>query len=239
MLNNLESDEGILKSSKYHLKDIITAVINSSTFIDTLTQQMQTIFDGLDIRINEQGEHMKKLTNKINELDNIVVKQSEMIAVMKACSEKIQKEETGIKDKLNHLEQYDRRLNLRIFGIPEKSQESTDVVVLDLARKLDIPIDVADLSRSHRAGALISSRQEQKNKSQSEKIKHRALLVRFTSYRASKAFYSNRTFLNQVGCSNVIIREDLTKDNLNLLKYAQSQLKNVYLQYYVLKISNY
>ncbi|CAF1569623.1 unnamed protein product, partial [Didymodactylos carnosus] len=111
MLNNLESDEGILKSSKYHLKDIITAVINSSTFIDTLTQQMQTIFDGLNIRINEQDEHMKRLTKKIDELDNIVVKQSEMIAVMKACSEKIQKEETGIKDKLNHLEQYDRRLN--------------------------------------------------------------------------------------------------------------------------------
>ncbi|CAF1331903.1 unnamed protein product, partial [Didymodactylos carnosus] len=117
MLNNLESDEGILKSSKYHLKDIITAVINSSTFIDTLTQQMQTIFDGLNICINEQDEHMKRLTKKIDELDNVVIKQSEMIAVMKACSEKIQKEETGFKDKLNHVEQYDRRLDLGIFGI--------------------------------------------------------------------------------------------------------------------------
>ncbi|CAF1501297.1 unnamed protein product [Didymodactylos carnosus] len=82
---------------------------------------------------------------------------------MKTYANEVQKDESDIIYKLNRLEQYDRRLNLRIFGLREEANESTDEIVLDIARKLDIPIFAHDISCSHRAGAMISTAQDRGN----------------------------------------------------------------------------
>ncbi|CAF1581895.1 unnamed protein product [Didymodactylos carnosus] len=82
---------------------------------------------------------------------------------MKTYANQVQKDESDIIYKLNRLEQYDRRLNLRIFGLREEANKSTHEIVLDIARKWDIPIFAHDISRSHRAPVMISTAQDRGN----------------------------------------------------------------------------
>lgn len=46
--------------------------------------------------------------------------------------------------------QYLRRYCLRISGVPEKSEESTDEMVLDVAKKCDVHLSLVDIDRSNR-----------------------------------------------------------------------------------------
>ena len=73
----------------------------------------------------------------------------------------------------NDLQQYSRRSSLRIFGVPEKSDEDTDQIVCDIAmNKLGIPISCSDIDRSHRTGKL-----------NRESKRHRPIIAKFCSYR--------------------------------------------------------
>ena len=72
------------------------------------------------------------------ELDAIETKQT--------AHDEIAYELSRIKTELGDLEQYGRRLNLRINGIPEKAAENTTTLVKTLANdKLGVTLDDRDL----------------------------------------------------------------------------------------------
>ncbi|CAF1117246.1 unnamed protein product, partial [Didymodactylos carnosus] len=74
----------------------------------------------------------------------------------------------------NRLQQYDRRTNLRFFGIKEgASGESTDQIIIQLAKDIGVDISQHDISVSHR-------RERQKNE---QNTKPRGIIVRFVHYR--------------------------------------------------------
>ena len=51
------------------------------------------------------------------------------------------------------LEQYSRRNNIRIVGIPEEAEESTDEITIDfMKQKLVVELKENDICRSHRVG---------------------------------------------------------------------------------------
>ncbi|KAJ8895317.1 hypothetical protein PR048_000642 [Dryococelus australis] len=59
----------------------------------------------------------------------------------------------------DELEQYQRRSNLRVFGVPESEKEDTDSLVLDVVHnKLQLPhVNIIEIDRSHRVGAKKTS----------------------------------------------------------------------------------
>ena len=61
-----------------------------------------------------------------------------------------------LREQLDDLEQYTRRTNIRIFGIPESTgthPENTDAKAIDFfANKLGITVSSDHISRSHRTG---------------------------------------------------------------------------------------
>ncbi|XP_052131162.1 uncharacterized protein LOC127751526 [Frankliniella occidentalis] len=57
-----------------------------------------------------------------------------------------------IENKLDELEQYGRRNNLRIFGVEEREDEETDYIVIDMAKKMNVEVSVSSIDRSHRVG---------------------------------------------------------------------------------------
>ncbi|CAB4023272.1 Hypothetical predicted protein [Paramuricea clavata] len=58
-----------------------------------------------------------------------------------------------LKNENDNLEQYTRRCNIRIYGIPEAPTESTDDIVISfLQKELGVTISEVDISRSHRVG---------------------------------------------------------------------------------------
>ena len=135
--------------------------------------------------LEENAEVIRKLEAAVTERDKTIVE--------------LEKKLTQRQD---DLEQYQRRNCLRIFGVPEQSDEDTDKIVIETAAKIGVGLSVNDIDRSHRIGRQINDRP-------------RPVIVKFTSYRKrSEVFRSKR----QLKGTGVTIREDLTKERLKLLQ---------------------
>ena len=110
-----------------------------------------------------------------------------------------------LNEKIVELEQYQRRENIRIFGLRETSGENTDTVALQLFKdRLGITLDENDISRSHRIGPKVGG-------------KTRPIIVRFSSYRTRARIFNSKRKLKG---TSITIKEDLCHSRLQLLNAA-------------------
>lgn len=145
--------------------------------------------------VRSLSEQFNSLTDAVNNVKKQCEKNTGGIAV--------------VNNKLDALEQYSRRNNVRIFGIRESANESTDDIVLNLFKsKLNLSLNVSDIERSHRLG-----------KRNSEKT--RAIIVKFASYRQKALVYGAKKNLKNSG---ITITEDITKPRLEILQEARKVL---------------
>lgn len=105
--------------------------------------------------------------------------------------------------KSDELEQYQRRNSIRVFGVPETSDENTDDLVLQVAASVGANININMIDRSHRVGPKTD--------------KPRPIIAKFTSYRFRQEIYSKKKNLKG---SKITIREDLTASRLSVLRAA-------------------
>lgn len=125
-------------------------------------------------------------------------------------------------NQIDELEQYTRRTNIRIFGIPEDSseiRENTDKIVTEFIKKeLDLSLTDNDISRSHRVGKLSS--------------RPRPIIVRLTRHNVKVQVLARRKLLkrkqdemNKTNKENkkpaFSIQEDLTMLRRSILKYLR------------------
>ena len=102
-------------------------------------------------------------------------------------------------------EQYSRRNCLRITGLKETTGENTDDMIIKLANeKLNVELTLPEIDRSHRIGSK-------------KPTKIRSIIVKFATYRSRAAVIKQRRRLKDSG---IVLREDLTKQNRDLLKSA-------------------
>ena len=97
------------------------------------------------------------------------------------------------------LEQYDRRLNIRITGVEEQEHEAVEDLVEQVCAATEAPIKKEDISACHRMG-------ERGNK-------HRTIICRFVSRDTQSRVMKNKKKLRgKEGYNNqVYINEDLTR----------------------------
>ncbi|KAK3910875.1 LINE-1 retrotransposable element ORF1 protein [Frankliniella fusca] len=122
----------------------------------------------------------------------------------------------GLQRRLAEQEQYARRNNLRIFGVDESQQkEDTDKLVMDVARRIGVQIDKSQIDRSHRLGK--------------PGPKPRPIIVKFIGYSPRRSMFTAKKALKGSG---ITIREDLTRERLELLKEASEAYnqRNVWTQ---------
>ena len=110
-------------------------------------------------------------------------------------------------------EQYSRRNCLRISGVPEKTEENTDNIVLSIANDIDSDIRLKDIDRSHRVG-------NPKTK------KTREIIVKFATYRARANFYKQRTLMKERDHEGTFINEDITRKRSEYLFEARKLFKS-------------
>ena len=117
--------------------------------------------------------------------------------------------------KANDNEQYSRRNNIRIFGLPETEGEDCYDLVLKLCQN-DLEINVArdELDRAHRVGKPKDSRD-----GQTLPPPH-AMIVKLAGYSAKMKFFRAR---RKLGPKKIFINEDLTKENHKLLLHVKKQ----------------
>ncbi|KAK3928402.1 Protein unc-13-like protein C [Frankliniella fusca] len=143
---------------------------------------------------------MKTVTDTLKTLSEDV---ASLKNELKDKDDKIRQLEASVETKLDELEQYGRRNNLRIFGVPVQADENTDDIVIEVACKMGISLDKSCIDRSHRIG---------KKDSHSKPI-----IVKFTSYAHRRSFFGAKRNLKG---SRITVREDLTVLRMRLLREA-------------------
>ena len=119
------------------------------------------------------------------------------------------------------LEQYGRRNNLRISGIPEKENEDTTEAVMKIASEvmeLDPPLQPGDIEVSHRLPKPRNSKPGQP----------RQIIVRFRSKATRYRLISNRKNLREYNNENdckIYINDDLTSTRARLFSTVRSLQK--------------
>lgn len=125
--------------------------------------------------------------------------------------------EAKLSAKMDDLEQYSRRSCVRIAGIAETTGENTDDIVLGLANRLNLDINLRDIDRSHRVGPARATA------GGSSESKPREIIVKFKTSQARLALLKGRATLRQ-NREKIFINEDLTQTRKNL-SYECRQLR--------------
>ena len=120
---------------------------------------------------------------------------------------------------MDALEQYGRRENLRIYGVPETNNNNDDGedVVLRNAKFLQIDLKGMDIQRAHRLG----------KKTKYIERKPRPVIARFASFKKrNEILFAKSKLKNSAEFQNVFISEDLTPLRFKLLQYVKKENNN-------------
>ena len=171
----------------------------------------------------QNSELIQIITSKFNELKQDLITeiklliQLEVEKVVKKQKEefdetviKLQERITTPEQEKDDLEQYGRRVCVRIDDVPVESEETAESIFEKVGKLLgeacpDVPVSCTD--RAHRIGS--------EYKSYRNKKKCCSIIVRFMSFRHRTMFYRNRKRLKDVR-----IKLDLTKRRYKILKDA-------------------
>ena len=173
--------------------------------------------------LNKKFEELKSNVEEINSL-NIDTKFQNTKKKVIELESKIEKE-TTLRDEL---EQYGRRDNLEINGIPVSPNENTNEIIKEVAQKLNIKLLDSDISTSHRIPAMNG--------------KHPAIIVKFSNRDKRNIIFSNRRNLhskkdyNIRGATTIYINENLTQRKRYL--FARSYKRKVEQNYQYIWTNN-
>lgn len=140
-------------------------------------------------------EKIQVLENENSVLKSRIMKQEEAVVTINKRYEK--------------MEQNYRNKGIRIYGVKEGRNENTTKVVIDLIKQ-KIKLDVKESKIKSYYGI-----------GKSQKDKPRVIFVYFNRLDVKKKVYSNKKIFKGSG---IVIREDLTKEKLNVLKMALEKI---------------
>ena len=156
-----------------------------------------------------------KLKDKENEIDSLKKETENQKRDIERLQFALEDSDRSFYGRTNELEQYSRRNNIRIWGIPEAqnddedAQATIDKVVKTLNEKMGTNLTTYDIDIAHRIG------KKQKNKKSG-----RCIIVKFLS-RLSKIKCLKNRKQNLKG-TNIFIQEDLTSLNYSVYMAARS-----------------
>lgn len=181
----------------------ITKVLSNDDIIDSLVTKIsdrlrKVIDESISTALRATREELTALKENVT-----------------ALTEQVKTLDAKLQHRTDDLEQYQRRTNLRVFGIPEKPNEDTDQLVLEVFKsnlKLDT-MTVEQIQRSHRVG-------KKQPPDAGGVARPRPIIVRFAGYRERRRVFEKKRLLKG---TNITIKEDLTKFRLELYKAAAAR----------------
>jgi len=195
----MPADKGV----KAEIESFVTGCLSSGKFLDQLGAKL---FEKMKAVVEEAVKSALKAVNE--EMSQLRQEVADMKQQLAEVGERLV-------DRTDELEQYQRRNNIRLFGIKEVKDENTDEVVLKLCREqLGVELPEGAICRSHRTGKMPSIPGEDGKK------RHRPIIVRFTSYQHRRLVFNAKKRLKGSG---IVIREDLTSRRLEVYRRAAAQ----------------
>ena len=119
---------------------------------------------------------------------------------------------------MDRLEQYGRRENLELHGIPVKENENTDEIDKEVAKSLDVNLEDYVISPSHRLFDYKPRNEREPEQANDKRNQYPPIIVRFSNRDKRNELYSKRwkikdklTAKSSCVPPNFAIRENLTE----------------------------
>lgn len=174
--------------------DFVKAFVLALSEEEVVEKLESTIFKKLESTICKQlalalGEEevIKKLESAIcGKLSKEVGELRKELHSRDRTISELQSEVGELKTTMDEMEQYSRRVNLRMAGIQERDNENTFQLAMGIINDqvcVAHPISSEEIDRVHRIGRKVNG-------------KPRPIMIRFTTFRARQRVYKNRILLN-------------------------------------------
>ena len=162
-------------------------------------------------------------------------KKQEEIQRLKTQSASLEVLGTNESKKVDALEQYGRRLNLEIAGVPVKDNENTNDIVIEIAKLANVEITKDQIPTSHRLAA-----KPKRNAIDQAARSPPPIIVRFISRDIRNRLYTNRQNLRNAnskhsatdGMNHFYINENLTRYRKKLFWNVKTRAKSHQFKYY-------
>ena len=191
-----------------NMKDVSsssTGCKEQSNFTKADRQKLSKIYDTVE-----------NLTRQVSNLQRSLKRSNKKIKELKSENEQLKQAVNMNIQEIDNLEQYSRRENIRIHGVPEPQGKKDDgeEVVVELAEKLGVNIESYDIQRAHRLG-----------RKRSPLAKPCPIIARFVKYKHRNDILFSKSKLkncNNGKFNNAFITEDLTPLRSKLLNYVKN-----------------
>ncbi|CAF1216792.1 unnamed protein product, partial [Didymodactylos carnosus] len=187
--------------SNNDLSQIIKEQFSSSQFVEQLAKSIVSS----DIFINSIINVVKEATGK----------QQEQIGQLTQRLNAMESQLNTVVMRVNDHDQYTKRKDLLIYGIPFQSDENITVLVIDLMSKVGLQLTKNDFYGIHR---LLPSKN-------SENKSRQAIIVGFLRITDRNVFYSSRKKFREIDeLKDIFINEHLSQHNNQIYRYAKIKL---------------
>lgn len=156
-----------------------------------------------------------KLKKEVSSLKKAVREAEDEIADLNDDLDGVKSDLGSAINQIDDLEQYTRKHNLEIHGIPESSEENLADKIIKLGKVLNVHIANSDIDICHR----MATRRPNGGP--------RPIIVRFKSYRAKGELYKAKKHLKSVSLSNYFHNAEAVYINENLTNYRRELFAKV------------
>ena len=188
-------------------------------------QQMWKLLKRIEINTTallEENRQLRKslefTQTEVQELKSCNALLTTRIEALEAREKVADKTIHDLEEKYDDIEQYSRKFNLEIHGIPERKEGDIAQIILDLAEAIDADVREEDIDICHRLYKAEG--------------KARPIIVKFTNYDSKYEMYSKRLRLRKVdnrekfGVERVFINENLTSRRALLYSKVRKKVKD-------------
>ena len=209
--------EGFVAILRSEISDLSRVLNTKLALLEAAVKEVREGQEGIRSSISfldEKFEAMKKTTERL-ERDN---------ATLQKENKALQGQLDALNRQVLDLDQYHRRMNLEITGIPEKKDENAEKIVLQVAQMVNPNISVSDIDIAHRLGKPRDG------------DRPRPIIVRFSNRRSRNAVYDERRKLKnlslrdlgyQHGNGKIFVNENLIPSTRELLGEVNKARKNL------------
>ena len=225
------NDKIDLNFSKIQLKQLINEAIDKATapLYEEIKQLKSEI---IEVKKSQEyiGRQYEKLQNECTAIQKKSSQQNQELKEVKNSASNIIKSNSTDRAKLDELEQYTRRQNLVLEGVPYNEGENVNKVVTQLVEKLDFDLKNDDISIAHR----LPMKENGKTKTNNN---HPAIIVRFVNRSVRNAIYAKRAAAAKItnfpvkNMEKLYINENLTQPRKRLFWLTKQAVKRLHYKF--------
>lgn len=206
------------RSKKRSLPSPASKNINKRLAMDT-TESNNSLLDQIRqiIReeMKEQKEDISSIKNTLLEVQNLTAQQANEINQLKRINTDLQVQVEGLNQKLNNVEQYQKRQDVIVSGIPPLPSENPIETTMTLCTHMEIQLEKWELLNAHRLHKRASGDIPLIIRFNSPKVRDKMLAKAKEINLSAHIFGGNQN-------TKLYINEHLTVANQKLLKTAKT-----------------